>query len=243
MRYPLKNSRLNGLFHWKLAEHSLLALLIVSTAALPSLAQFVPPDRGLPGRREGGGTRGGCPLQQPGLTALMPESNLAKTLALDPTLFWYMPQNPGMTAEFVLLGPDNVEIYKTLVTLPPEAGVVGLSLPHDKQLELNQPYRWYFSLICNPLDRSADAFTSGWVERVELTAELSDARAVSPAADLPQLYAKAGLWQDALSELARLRQADPDDPALLAQWRALLQSVGLEAMAAQPLSPANLAAP
>jgi hypothetical protein len=239
MHHHLKNSGADGLiFNWhRLTGLTLLILTLIaaSTAALPSLAQFVPPNRGLPGRREGGGTRGGCPQQQPGLTALMPESNLGKTLAPYPTLFWYVPQNQAGAAEFVLLGRDNVEIYQTQVPVPTQAGIVSLTLPQDQQIEFDQPYRWYFSLVCDPLDRSADSFTSGWIERVELTAELSDALTVSSAADLPNLYARAGLWQDALTELARLHQAAPNDPALLAQWQALLKSVGLEALADQPI--------
>ncbi len=240
-RHQLKN------FGYQL-EISILAVLaavvLVLTEAAPSLAQFRPPNRGMPGRREGGGTRGGCPIQQPGLTALMPESNLGRTLAPDPTFFWYVPQNSVAAAEFVLLDASNSEIYKAQMAVPTEAGIVRLTLPQDQPpLELGQSYRWYFSLICEPLDRSADMFTSGWVERVEPSAELSAALATAPAADLPKLYAEAGLWQDALTALASLRQSEPQNPAVIAQWQNLLQDVGLEALADQPISSVDLAAP
>ena len=236
MRHPLKNSRSDGLmFNGHRLTGLMLLLIAVNIAALPSLAQFTPSNRGLPGRREGGGTRGSCPQQRPGLTALIPESNLGKTLAPDPTLFWYVPQNQAGAAEFVLLGHNNVEIYKTQVQVPTQASIVSITLPQDQQLALDRPYRWFFSLICDPLDRSSDSFTSGWVERVEVTAELSNALAASAAADVPNLYAKAGLWQDALTALAHLHQTKPEDPAVLAQWQALLKSVGLEALTSQPI--------
>ncbi|MBW4464291.1 MAG: DUF928 domain-containing protein [Pegethrix bostrychoides GSE-TBD4-15B] len=229
--------------------------LVILTEAAPSFAQkfaqksaqksaqFRPPNRGMPGRREGGGTRGGCPLQQPGLTALMPQSNLGATVAAQPRLFWYIPQNSVAGAEFVLLDANNSEIYKTQVAVPSAAGIVSLALPQDRTLVAGQPYRWYFSLICDPLDRSADTFTSGWVERVEPTAEFSEALAVAAAADLPRLYAQAGFWYDALASLADLRQSQPENPTWMAAWQTLLQTVGLEQLANQPILSVDLATP
>lgn len=244
----MRRYQLNQIKH--LFGRRVLAILMIGfvvTAAIPSLAQFRPSNRGLPGRREGGGTRGGCPLQQPKLTALIPPSNLGQTLAPYPTFFWYLPQNAATAAEFVLLDANNAEIYKTQVTLPAEAGVVSLTLPQDlapdRLLEVGQSYRWYFSLICDPLDRSADMFTSGWVERVEPSAELNNALAVALAADVPNLYAKAGLWYDALAATASLRQSQPQNPAFVSEWQNLLQAVGLEALANQPMLSVDLAAP
>ena len=214
---------------------------VIAIEAAPSFAQFRPPNRGMPGRREGGGTRGGgCPLQKPGLTALMPDSNLGMTVAPQPTFFWYLPQNSVAAAEFTLLGPDNTEIYKTLVTVPTQGGVVSLSLPQDKQLEVGQSYRWYFSLICDPLDRSEDTFTSGWVERVDPSPELSTSLKTASAAEVPNLYAQAGLWYDALAALVSLRQSQPQNPAFVTEWRELLGAVNLEALANQPISSAQL---
>lgn len=204
---------------------------------LPGLAQYRPPDQGLPGRREGGGTRGGCQIQQssliqqPSLTALMPESNLGLTVAARPSFFWYVPQTAAV-AEFVLLDANNTELYKTQVPLSQQAGIVQFTLPETgPALQVNQSYRWFFSLVCEPLDRSADIFVSGWVKRVE------------PNPDLPQaLVATAGQtgvyetrWYDDLATLAALRRAQPHNTALTNQWQMLLQSVGLSQIADQPL--------
>lgn len=46
---------------------------------------FTPPERGVPGRREGGGTRGiGCPGS---MTALIPESTMGRTASGQPAFF------------------------------------------------------------------------------------------------------------------------------------------------------------
>jgi hypothetical protein len=221
-----------------------------------SYAQFVPSDRGMPGRREGGGTRGNCLTQaslagqsssvtqaitaqpslatQPGLTALMPDSNLGQTMAERPTFFWYIPQSAA-AAEFVLLDANNTEQYKTLVPVPSQSGVVSLTLPDSVTLEVGQSYRWYFSLVCNPLDRSADTYTSGWVERIAPDPALLQTIAAAPPAEQARLYAQASLWYEALATLAQLRQSQPQDAALVTQWQTLLKSVGLEQIADQPL--------
>jgi hypothetical protein len=214
----------------------LLVLIGIAANLSPSYAQgYTPPDRGLPGRREGGGTRGDCQASQPGLTALMPDSNLGRTMAERPTFFWYMPQSAA-AAEFVLLDANNTELYKTLVPVPSQSGIVSLNLPDSvSALEVGQSYRWYFSLVCDPLDRSADTFTSGWVERVDRNPALLQEIAAAPPTEQAMLYAKAGLWYEALAVLATLRQSQPQNAALVTQWQTLLESVGLEQVADQPL--------
>lgn len=221
----------------------LLMLLCISSSitviAASSVAQeFEPPDRGLPGRREGGGTRGGCLAQQPALTALMPNTNMGLTVAEYPSFFWYVPQNTAVAGEFVLLDQANAEVYKTTVPISNQPGVVSVSLPTDgsaSALEVGKSYRWYFSLICDPLDRSADVFTSGWIERVEPSPSLSQQLATATPEEQPQIYAQADIWYDALAALVKLRQDQPQNPALISQWETLLASVGLEQIADQPI--------
>ncbi|MFM7423395.1 MAG: DUF928 domain-containing protein [Elainella sp.] len=228
-------------FHRSLKSSSKLSLpglvmgLTWLALTLPSLAQYTPPDQGLPGRREGGGTRGGCLVQQPHLTALMPESNLGLTLAARPSFFWYVPQTAAV-AEFVLLDANNTELYKTQVPLAKQAGIMQFTLPETAPaLQVNQSYRWFFSLVCEPLDRSADVFVSGWVKRVEYDPGTSQALVAATPAGQTGLYAEAGLWYDALATLADLRRTQPQNPTLINQWQALLQSVGLTQIAELPL--------
>jgi hypothetical protein len=42
------------------------------------------------------------------------------------------------------------------------------------------------------------------------------------------LYANAGIWQDSIATLARLRTSRPNDPELKADWEALLKTEGTE---------------
>lgn len=208
----------------------------------PMLAQFTPPENGLPGRREGGGTRGGCATQQPALTALIPETNLGLTLQEYPTLFWYVPPNTAAAAEFVLLDQNNAEVYTAMVPITNQAGLVQVSLPTDGSvppLETDKLYHWYFSLICDPLDRSADQFTDGWVKRTQPNPELVQQLAAAPEQVKFSVYGEWGIWYDAISSLAALRQQQPENVELAKHWQALLESVGLATIADQPLAAAQ----
>jgi len=49
------------------------------------------------------------------------------------------------------------------------------------------------------------------------------------------IYAKAGIWYDALSNLAELRRRNPNDPTVIRDWQELLKSVGMEKIAQEPL--------
>ena len=218
----------------------LLVVTSLSNFAIPMLAQgFTPPDNGLPGRREGGGTRGGCAAQQPALTALIPQTNLGLTLQDYPTFFWYVSPNTAAAAEFVLLDESNAQVYTAMLPLSNQSGLVQVSLPSDGSLpplETGKLYHWYFSLICDPLDRSADQFTDGWVQKTQPSVELAQQLETASNQAKFALYSEAGIWYDAVATLVTLRQQQPTNAALAQQWQSLLESVGLTAIAEQPLA-------
>lgn len=224
-------------------EQPRLELERPSPSAQPAPGEFVPPARGLPGRREAGGTRGGrCIDSQPdapqNLVALMPMDNYGGTLSSYPTLFWRVPPNQAEAIELILFDEADNEIYRTTLDITGEAGVVSLSLPAHSglpPLEVGQLYRWSFSLICDAADRSADIYTEGWLQRLEPTSDLVAQIEAAAESDRPAIYAAAGLWHDALSAIAQQRYADPDDEAAIARWRNLLESVGLSDIADEPL--------
>lgn len=202
---------------------------------------FQPPDRGAPPRTADGGARG-CGLYKPGeklLTALTPSNYLALTVSEHPTLFWYVPQSPAKTLEFTLRDAKDAEvIYKTQLPTPNKAGIVSLSLPASAlpPLKVGQMYHWYLAMVCDSNDRTGDTVVDGWIERTSqsasLTEQLKQANSLSQQA---AVYANAGIWHEAVSTLAKLRQNQPENPELLNSWEKLLRSVELEQFAQEPV--------
>jgi hypothetical protein len=57
----------------------------------------------------------------------------------------------------------------------------------------------------------------------------------STASERAVFFANHGIWYDALTTLAELHLANPNDRSIGASWHSLMQSVGLAEMADQPL--------
>lgn len=216
----------------------LISLLTLSCIPEQVLAQKASRE-GLPGRRIGGGTRGECPLATKRLTALVPENNLGLTVAAYPTFFFYIPQSLTPKAvEFVLLDDSDRQVYETTFMTTGASGIINLSLPSFAALpplEIGKNYHWYFSMICNPVNRAEDVFVEGWIQRVEPDPVLAFKLEKASSVERANLYASDGLWHEALMTLTELSRDRPNNSEIAANWTQLLQNVGLETIAQEPL--------
>jgi hypothetical protein len=205
---------------------------------------FQPPEQGVPGRREGGGTRG----PECRTTALIPQSTMGRTLSAKPTFFYHVPAAIDKMVEFELADEADKTIYKKsfrMVTTGP--GIVSVSLAADSKspsLEVGKNYHWYFTIKCNPRsdlsDRQQDGLVSGWVERVAISPNLTTQFEAASDRDRLSIFAQQSLWYEYLETLARLRLSSPKDAGLTLKWAELLNSVSLGNIAQQPLIQAKL---
>ena len=207
--------------------------------------EFEPPDRGLPGRRIGGGTRGGstsvCPSEVQDLTALVPELTYGRTVLKYPTFLIYVPPlSEARNMQFSLLKFAEDETYEEVYIQKFQSkwagGVMRISLPkYGPTIEVGGNYYWDFSVSCNPDDSSGDILVSGWIERVPQSATLAGNLQNAKESDLPDLYVKEGLWYDAAATLASLRMSEPEDLTVASIWQNLLASVKLGKIAEKNL--------
>jgi len=206
-----------------------------------ALAQFKPPDFGTPRTTAGGATRSdSCAVGQTPLTALVPvpkkgSGPLGLTIQERPSFFLYLPKTSAQTAEFTLVDADFNDVYRTMIPLSGQIGVVQFQLPPDAPpLEVGKMYQWFFNIVCEPRDRLRDAFVSAWIQRVEPDSALVGALSKATPRQRPNVYAQAGIWQDTLEALSELRQTQPMDVSLTSEWTNLLKSVGLEKISGGP---------
>jgi len=213
------------------------------------LAFLAPPDRGLPANREAAASRGCAKEYSPKPDVLVPrDSNLGLTISPRPTFFGFTPnlradaEPPAV--EFSLWSTiesanglvNNEQLYAKNLDYTPGQGVQTFTLPEDSPaLEEGKTYHWYMSLRCDLGDRSADVNMEGWVKRIAKDAGLSRELMEANPLDHPAIYAKAGLWYDALESLVAMRKVQPGDSVLDSQWLELLKSGGLEKLASQPM--------
>ncbi|MGL5064939.1 MAG: DUF928 domain-containing protein [Microcoleus sp.] len=201
---------------------------------------FQPPEQGVPGRREGGGTRG----PECRTTALIPQSTMGRTVSEKPTFFYHVPAAIDKKVEFELADETDKTIYKKsfrMVTSGP--GIVSISLaadPSSPPMDIGKNYHWYFTIKCNPKNPREDVLVSGWIERVELSPTLKTQLAAASDRDRLSIFAQQALWYEYLGTLAQLRLSSPRDAALTLKWSELLHSVALGKIAQQPLIQSKL---
>ena len=236
-----------------------------STRRSTSRPVFVPPRTpngltSISGRRAGMGSRGNCPTVTNPLTALVPfqeENNLRKnttksfigrvkglTTSEKPRFLFYVPYTQNLensNAEFSLQDSEGTDVYRKEISLPQQPGVISISLPNTvESLKPERSYRWYFKVRCKQERGNLPIYVEGDIQRISLNSRLKQElkAAVEPRQKIA-VYAKEGIWFDALNMLAQIRQSPVQDASLKASlkedWQSLLDSVDLNNIATAPL--------
>lgn len=219
---------------------------IATTTPNVSFVPPPPPSSGRPGGRvRGGAKRGTCPNVKPELTALVPFTEEASitdvwglTTEARPTLLFYVPysQKDQYPTEFILQDQQSNPIYQKAIALPNRPGVISISLPADAPaLALDQEYRWFLTIYCDPEKQSPPIYVEGVIKRVVLNAETTQQLKTASVLEKFAIYAKNGIWHEASVTLAQLRQQNPQDQAIETQWKNLLASIRLDDIAPQPI--------
>ena len=117
---------------------------------------------------------------------------------------------------------EGYEIYSSqLFTLESTPGIVAVTLPEI--LETGKLYRWYFRIRCNE-NSSPDDFVYGWIERVpELDSNLLEGKT---SLEKAIIYAENALWFDAINELEKAKNEEPNNEMIMQVWSDLLTQVG-----------------
>ena len=218
-----------------------------------------PANRGAPKDRKGAGTRSEeCPATKLDFTALAPLMQIAKkrdpkkiadpssksalglTTLEYPTFWFYVPytSNQINSLKFMLLDEDDNPMIKEpiRVDVPQKPGTIGIELSKSaKPLEIGKYYHWYFLVDCNPQSISEDMAIEGFVKRISLRPGLKQELEGATPQQKAKIYAREGIWQDAIAILAKLRRNKPQDTPLLNYWKDLLQSIDLDEIANEPI--------
>jgi hypothetical protein len=189
-----------------------------TTKPNPSVPVYVPPRRGQPRARVGGGVRGPA-MGLPTVRALVPD-HVAHTARSQPALLWYidrLPSGPAtLTFKFNITSDEEIDpLIAVELEIPAEPGLQRIDLENYQfSLETGREYQWSVALVTDSDNRARDVVTLGWIERVE-GAETSSANSGAEAQVDAASLAAAGLWYDAV------------DVADQADRQALLDQIGL----------------
>jgi hypothetical protein len=165
-----------------------------------------------------------APISQLNLTLLAPESHIGQTISPRPTFAWFVADQDSYPIEFILFeyGDNGKGDPIQRIKLQSKPGIMTLSLPPDKPLELGKSYVWQVSLICRGNSPSKNPWSQTVVEVVAPSANLKNA--LSSNTDplkRAELLSEAGLWYDALAETLTTPQAKAFRQTLLTDLGAL----------------------
>jgi hypothetical protein len=211
---------------------------------------FHPPNRGRPDITAGGGTRSACSKESKKiLTPLLPKTKLGLTFSDRPTFYWFVPAVSAKIAEFTIQDKDGNPVYDNSFDLPDQSGIVAFT--PSTSLEVGKQYHWFLTIACDAEQTTEDQqIVEGWIERTQITDDILKELGLKTATPeilksleikypqkLAQIYTKAGIWHEAISNLVSQRCTAPEDPIVLGNWQALLESksVGLKDVELEPL--------
>jgi hypothetical protein len=207
----------------------ILTVIASLCLALPAGAQqgeepeYVPPARGAPTGRVGGGTRG---LRALPLAALAPE-HTGLTISAQPALYYFLPVASGVRVTLRPAADPNAQPLMEKDFPPPAgAGIQRLDLKAlGVSLAPGVEYRW-------TVRDDARASSTAMIRRIEVPGDLARKLNGVPAGrSRYTLLAREGVWYDAFDEVSRA--ADSGGGAALAgrHRAALLEQIGLKAIA------------
>jgi hypothetical protein len=204
---------------------------------------FIPPsDNALPTSATGGSSRtnlyGHLPSQSGeivSMLAITPQSFYGTTLLERPTMLIYVPESGAVDAIFSLKDEAGHIIYQTRIAVPGQSGVVAVQIPADAPaLEVGKNYQWLFALLVDGTLSPSTPYVDAWIKRIQPSPELAQQLQRGSLQQNAEILASQGVWYDSAALFAELQmQADPTvNPTLMQDWQELLNSVGLETVAA-----------
>jgi Domain of Unknown Function (DUF928) len=205
---------------------------------------FDPPRRDRPKGTASGGSRPisqACLASNSGSTnelqALVPNNRIGLSTNERPDFVVYLPQTIAQKGEFSLFDENRNGVYQVDVPVTGRTGVVTIDLQNNApSLIKNKPYYWTFALVCNKNDRTQDWVVGGWVKYKRVNSNLQQQLNQNTGVQKVSLLAEHDYWYDALAELLKIAPVKENNLILSTTWKKLLQTVGLQDIAKQPIS-------
>lgn len=198
---------------------------------------FSPGSReGAPERTSDGASRSSFVPKKDSLISLMPKEQVGLTFDERPTFYWHISENDAREATFILIDDNEDVIYEKDITLPQKPGYFAFTLPAEApSLKVNKRYQWFLEL--NSSSQTDEIVTvDGWVKRTKPTLATRIKLHKLEPKHRSKVYADAGIWHNAISNVAQQRCIAPNDSTNKLYWNQLLTSVGLNEVVSESMN-------
>ncbi|MDX2232291.1 MAG: DUF928 domain-containing protein [Leptolyngbyaceae cyanobacterium bins.349] len=219
---------------WEPGRNVAIQVGTLASASQPQPVRWSPErSRGSVGGTLSGGRRGteatcGAATDRPTpvITLLVPGSGDGLlTTSPNPTFHWYAETQAAIDMTFVLQHPDEATpIYKQTLQLT-RSGMVSVALPTRYALETGTPYRWSVFFTC--AHNAGEVVARSFIQRID-KAELHQQTEGRSPLEQGAIFARAGVWYDAVSRLVMAYQKAPQNPEIKTGLQSLLQQAESE---------------
>ena len=193
---------------------------------------YTPPRRGAPVGRVAGGTRGILD-EYPSLLCVITPDHTAMTIRDQPHFFWYLRELTPYPIELTVIEDQAIyPVLETRIRSPERPGFQDIRLAdYGTYLKQDLVYKWFVTIVPDEERRSKDILAWGAVRYIEISDELKRRLLKFDKLTLASLYATAGIWYDAFSEISALIEISPNDLELRRIRNALLEQINLSEIA------------
>lgn len=207
-----------------------------SPQATNNIPVYKPPLRGAPAGRVAGGTRG-ADQALPYLCLIVPE-HVGLTTSKQPVLYFYQSKTSPYPVEFILIQKQGINpIIETRIAPPDNPGIQSVRLAdYGVHLETDVQYKWFIALVPDEQHRSKDILAAGGIEFIQVPEKIKDQLSTAKISQMPNIYAKAGIWYDAFHSLSSQIETAPDNVGLKKKRASLLGQIGLDQVNGQDLA-------
>jgi hypothetical protein len=190
---------------------------------------YKPPLRGAPVGRVAGGTRGILAENVLLLCVLTPD-HTALTTQDQPSLYYFLGQKSQYPIELTIIEDQGIyPILEKQIASPEAPGIQAIHMrDYDLHLEKDKVYKWFITIIPDPVRRSKDILAWGAIKRIDIPESVRHKIAGSGKEQIAQIYANAGIWYDSFAEISKLIESYPSNQEFRQQRSDLLEQVGLK---------------
>lgn len=213
----------------------------LSDSTITQVSFKPPPNNRQPRKTAGAGSRqesecfSQTPLSSPPLMALVPTDNHGLTVAAHPSFFIYLPSTTAKHLILSIRENGTQHLSRTDLSINQTSGIIQIKpTENSPPLEVGKTYQWSMVIVCGEKPSPNDPSVSSWIQRIDIPLTQLDHKTALQKAFW---YGEQGIWYDTLLALAQAQQVLPNPPKITSIWTNFLTSVGLDAIANQPLLP------
>jgi hypothetical protein len=197
------------------------------------------PDTGSPEEDfAAGGTRGGnqprnivCGQNTQNIVYLLGNKNREFTASAYPSFWFHIPQNINGINKMKFVVTElatGKKIYDRVLPKPQKSGIIGVNLPqtHKYALSPKTNYTWSLEVDCGGGKPGSEIALTGWLSRLPLNSKQQAQLAHTAESEKYKVYLQHNLLYDALTDLAELRMAKPNNYKTETAWTDLLTELG-----------------